>query len=305
MSGRRTVNCKRGFTLLELICVLFVLFLLFSLLMPSLSKVRKVATRVVCGTNMKGLGTVSILYQNDYDEHFPDPEQWIFTKDSNTPEHPMGCRWHDWPLVTDVYNSEHRGVIWDYDLSIKSLLCPGFRDIAKSRGCESPDHNPAIGIRPQYNYSMNAYLGSDRQGGVLNNEKVRKPSTIFFFAEENCWSVRPEHPKYAARWLKAPLSTKALDDSALLITPTPEAVNCFGTFHGASSKDKNDGSANLSYLDGHVGTISVYEQLRSKMHGKVKTRRSFSSSKYYDNPAGNLYYAWPEEEEPPGGWDAQ
>lgn len=298
---------KHGITLLEIICILFVLFLLFSILMPSLSKCRKIASRVVCSSNMKGLGTAITVYLNDSSDCFPDPEQWLFKKDSYSPEHPEGCRWHDWVMALDGElmqgHTDYMGITYDLDLSPQSLLCPDLRDIAKSRGCENPDHNPNLPIRPQFNYTMNAYLGSDRSGGVLASDQVYKPARIFILGEENSWSVRPDHPQYPAEWLRAPLSTKALDDTALLIAPTPEAVNCFATHHGAS-KNKDNGRGNLVYLDGHVDTITAYQQLRQKMHGASEPRSSRGESGFY-HPAGNLYYAWPGEAPPPGGWDAQ
>ena len=146
---------KRGFTLLELICVLFVLFLLFSLLMPSLSKVKRIATRVVCASNMRGYGTFFVVYLNDSDGIFPDPEQWLYSQASDSPEHPMGCRWHDWPMAMDgkimSEREEYWGVMGDYLKEIVISPCPSFRDLAPKMGCENPDHLSQLPIKPQYN----------------------------------------------------------------------------------------------------------------------------------------------------------
>ncbi|MEN8127837.1 MAG: prepilin-type N-terminal cleavage/methylation domain-containing protein [Planctomycetota bacterium] len=305
---------KPGFTLLELICVIFVIALLFSLLMPSLSRTKSIATRVVCASNMKGYGTFFVIYLNDSDGVFPDPEQWLYSKASDSPDHPMACRWHDWPMAMDgkimSEREEYWGVMGEYLKEIHISPCPSFRDLAPKMGCENPGHPSKLAIKPQYNIGMNAYLGSDRLGGVKNESQVYKPAVKFLLAEENAWSVRPDHPKYPARWLSAPLSTKALDDTALLITPTPEAENCFATFHGGKKPSYSDGHANITLLDGHVMNIGVREQLREKMHGTSSTRRSrYESYSSYEeksyHPAGNLYYAWPSEEPPPGGWEGQ
>jgi prepilin-type N-terminal cleavage/methylation domain-containing protein len=303
-----------GFTLLELICVIFVIALLFSLLMPSLSKVKHIASRVVCSTNLKGYGTFFTIYLNDSDGVFPDPEQWLYSKASDTPEHPMGCRWHDWPMAMDAeIMAEHEdywGEVGDFLNEINISPCPDFRDIAVNMGCENPRHNPELPIKPQYNYTMNAYLGSDRSGGVKNEANVHKPAVKFILSEENSWSIGPEHPKYPVQWLSAPLSTKALDDTALLITPTPEAENCFATFHGGRKPNYADGHANLTMLDGHVMNIDVREQLRENMHkgsspGRSRYERYSSYEEPSYHPAGNLYYAWPLEDPPPGGWEGQ
>lgn len=305
---------KHGFTLIELICLFFVLFLLFSLLMPSLSKVKRIASRTVCSSNLKGYGTFFIVYLSESDGVFPDPQQWLYSKASDTPEHPMGCRWHDWPMAMDGKimsdREDYWGVMGEYLEIIKISPCPDFRDVVLKMGCENPIHNPGLPIKPQFNYTMNSYLGSDREGGVKNLAEVYKPSVKFILGEENAWPVQPEHPKYPARWLSAPLSTKALDDTSLLITPTPDAENCFATFHGGKKPGYNDGSANITFLDGHVGIIRVREQLREQMHAgsSVPSARYgdwFSYEREFYHPAGNLYYAWPAEEPPQGGWEGQ
>lgn len=38
--------------------------------MPALNKVKKIAQRVICGTNLKGLGTAQTVYANDYDDEY-------------------------------------------------------------------------------------------------------------------------------------------------------------------------------------------------------------------------------------------
>ncbi len=301
-------HLRKGFTVLELICVLAVIFFLFALLMPSLSKVKRISTRVVCGTNLKVIGTIGSMYLSDHDGRFPDPTQWFYAAASDTPDHPIGCRWHDWPMALHGYNTEQSpevlGMMRQYLYDMPKMTCPDFRDFAKKRGCENPLHNPRIDIKPQSNYTMNAYLGSNIQGGVKSVQQVSKPAIKFFFAEENSWSVRPDHPQFPVRSLKAPLSTKALDDTALWVTPSPEAENCFATFH-AASRSLDDGSANLVYLDGHVDMIWAAEQLRQKTHGPASTEYSYERKKKSFHPAGNLWVAWPGDEPPPRGWDEQ
>lgn len=57
---------KKGFTLIELLVVIAIIAMLLAILMPALNKVKKIAARVVCGTNLKGLGTAQTVYANDY-----------------------------------------------------------------------------------------------------------------------------------------------------------------------------------------------------------------------------------------------
>ncbi len=58
---------KKGFTLIELLVVIAIIAMLLAILMPALNKVKKIAQRLVCGTNSKGLGTAQMVYANDYE----------------------------------------------------------------------------------------------------------------------------------------------------------------------------------------------------------------------------------------------
>jgi prepilin-type processing-associated H-X9-DG protein len=289
---------ERGFTIWELLTVITIIIILISLLLPALNRARSYSTYMVCGSYLAQYGKAGLMYLEDNDKVFPEPNEWLYTKMSINKEHPIGCRWHDWSMspygkIMRTYE-EYRGTMWSY-LEETVHLCPIFRDVARKRECENPEHNSKVEINPQYSYTMNGYLGSKENGGVRNESEVRDPSKVFFFAEENSWSVQPDHPKFPAKWLKAPLSTKALDDTVLMITPTPEARDCFATYHGAYSSDLSRGAGNVAFCDGHVESVPVEGQLRAKMHG---VRDSY-------NPAGNMDMGWASKTPPSGGWDEQ
>lgn len=61
---------RKGFTLIELLVVIAIIAMLLAILMPALSKVKKIAQRVVCATNLKGLGTAQTVYANDYEDQY-------------------------------------------------------------------------------------------------------------------------------------------------------------------------------------------------------------------------------------------
>ena len=294
---KNSIYSKSGFTLIELLCVIAIIALLFSLLMPSLSKTREMSTRLVCSTYMKQYGMAGLTYLEDNDGVFPDSQEWLYSSASDSEDHPIGCRWHDQVFAPDgetmSVSEEYRGQMWDY-IGGTIAICPTFRRFAESRGCENVNHNRQIDIVPQNSYSMNGYLGSSRDGGVLRESEVKDPSRVFFFAEENSWSVRPDHPKYPARWLSRALSMKGLDDTSLLITPAPEVRDCFATYH--RSEDLNRGFGTVAFVDGHVEMIMAKDQLRRRTRGRLS--RSSGS-------LGNLWRAWASEVDPPGGWDSQ
>ena len=62
---------RKGFTLVELLVVIAIIALLMGILMPALARVRQLAFRMVCGTNLSGIGKAMLIYANDYEDELP------------------------------------------------------------------------------------------------------------------------------------------------------------------------------------------------------------------------------------------
>ncbi|MBM3460460.1 MAG: DUF1559 domain-containing protein, partial [Armatimonadetes bacterium] len=61
----------RGFTLIELLVVIDIIAILAAILFPVFAQAREKARQTACLSNMKQIGTATMLYVQDYDEVMP------------------------------------------------------------------------------------------------------------------------------------------------------------------------------------------------------------------------------------------
>ena len=62
---------RKCFTLVELLVVIGIIAVLMGILLPALSAVKRTAQRVVCGSNLAGIGKAMLLYANEYGGDYP------------------------------------------------------------------------------------------------------------------------------------------------------------------------------------------------------------------------------------------
>ena len=62
---------RKGFTLVELLVVIGIIALLIAILMPALSRARKQALQVSCGSNERQVVYAALAYANDWEEQLP------------------------------------------------------------------------------------------------------------------------------------------------------------------------------------------------------------------------------------------
>ena len=127
-SARGPFRYSRGFTIVELLCIVLVILLLIALLMPALNKVKRVSTRVVCGSNLKGLGTAISVYANDYEDMYPQlpgegpwSRQLGFAYDMVRPDFAEGGAQH---RSGRTITASWFLLVREADVSPKAFVCP-------------------------------------------------------------------------------------------------------------------------------------------------------------------------------------
>ena len=274
---------KKGFTLIELLVVISVISLLMAMLLPALEKAKDLARGIVCKGNLRNYSVAMMLYLEDNDDRFCDPDRCYFMQVAPFPvesslSNYLHLRWCN----RKVYLREHPeygGTLFPYIIDARAFICPTFKRMATGASQDHfyMDYGDQIGdYFPWYNYTMNAYLGSTnsavQNSVVMRSYEVLNPAKTYSFTEEsplvdteysisglNDTFMVPGSDDMIADWLAHPTVNGSHD----LIRPGPTGVGPFwdviAGFHHAPTGNLVGGRGNCSFLDGHVEAHSRIE----------------------------------------------
>jgi prepilin-type N-terminal cleavage/methylation domain-containing protein len=196
---------KKGFTLIELLVVIAIIAMLLAILMPALNKVKKIAMRVVCGTNLKGLGTAQNVYANDYND------QW--TKQGSNPANTWGLftpGWDDpakdWKAATIQSMGTHLYLlVREADVSPKSFVCPA-SDQRAYDGKQDPSKTTNLDLVELWDFGNQVVSGLEDTG----------PRNCVSYSLQNPWGSRgasgTQSAQFAAMADKSPFFDNKLRD---------------------------------------------------------------------------------------------
>ncbi len=272
---------SKGFTLIELLVVIAIIAILMAVLMPALSKAKNQAQEMACKGNLKNYCLAVTMYLDDSDGKFPVPERCYFSQTAAYPVESglssyLHVRWCNDDLNLR-YHPEYAGAFYRYIANARAFACPTFKTLAVRN---SEDHFFVADVarlkhyKPWYNYTMNAYLGSENTGvaktGVKKISQVKKPWNTFVFVEEsplvdtnynvsglNDTFMVPGDDSMVAGWM-----SRVGNDPDRVI-PGPDGVGPFwdvvSGFHNASAANLFIGKGNCAILDGHVEAFTRAE----------------------------------------------
>lgn len=186
---------RGGFSLIELLVVLFIIILLLSLLIPTLSSIRESSRHIACKNNLKQIGLAILSYESTY-SRFP-PSSWTTNNPYNRSGKYIGWKTLLLPFLEESsLNIYDRNKHWWESPNIQIgnnhlsvFLCPSAikatalkiipekkprPSIVLSFELARCDYEAIMGVQPP---SINAYLGNEFYNNNNRNNIMYRNST--------------------------------------------------------------------------------------------------------------------------------
>ncbi len=173
---------KKGFTLIELLVVIAIIALLLSILMPALRKVKKIASSIVCRSNLRQLSMGLISYASDNEDMIPGSDDGSNSWDWL--QRPRDTNGNDVALLASTVDEQIRGIeagsLYPYTREPKLYHCISDRRDAKESVYRS------YGMPGSMNGSLAdlSVIGFPGATRYLKYTAIRSPSEKYIFLEE-------------------------------------------------------------------------------------------------------------------------
>ncbi len=259
---------RRAFTLIELLVVIAIIALLMSILMPSLTRVKKQARTIACRANLKQWGVYFSMFTQDNNGYF---QAGVGNGHSN----------HWFSALRPLYKNDH-----------KIMCCPtATKSIVDENGVQVPTFNiyNAWGRFWGEGYAPEGDWGSYGINGWVENPDPKTYTTVYEgFDTKNCW--RTPNVKGAAY---VPLMMDGLRFNVFPLHVDAPAPNPYAAWEGTQHMrriciDRHDGATNMAFLDWSVRRVDLKELWTLQWH------KAYLKDGPWTKKGGVLPTDWPE-----------
>ena len=172
-----------GFTLVELVVVIGIIALLIAILLPTLSRAREQAVRLVCMSNQRQLVTAWGMYAIEFRGYMP-----LGYPDGGTgsapPNDKIDVKFIPWVIGDNREAGATKYVVWGASSGPDWLIRAGsiYRYLRDVRVYRCPEHDPNYGVNEiNISYGINNYLNGAGAPNpkVLKRAQVRRPAETY------------------------------------------------------------------------------------------------------------------------------
>lgn len=250
---------RDGFTLIELLVVIAIIAILAAILFPVFAKARENARKASCASNLKQIGTASMMYSQDYDEKIVPLRATEYSISGwGCAGNPPASYRFIWQVLLEPYTKNRQ-----------IYSCPSAET---SRGWRHCANTPSAG----YSINFGFVQGWDGWGGSGNNHSAfSAPGEVVMFADT---AMTHGNAVPGGGWGAAGAElaafdanpdgygdtyTSTIDDDGAFFPP---AMRSAGWNNQIPANDRgwgtvpvarHNGTCNLSFMDGHVKAVRL------------------------------------------------